>query len=204
MTGSGSNPFVSPTLGLPPDPKTETHIQAYVAEIVWHLLTEEETRAERTLAKAEGPSFYVTDTGGDGLAVWQLLDGSLIFRLWEIKKHKSSAHVSGTVATAYQQLSTRATRYLAQYTALGRHYQGNLRALYAELVDSWVDAAPVAGAGIAVSTSSADAPKRRCFSTMQDHFPDFVEPGQLEGMVVGIADFAAFTDEVRGIVWSGL
>lgn len=199
-------PFVGPTLGLPTDaePKPETHIQAYVAEIVWHLLTDEEASAERTLVRAEGPSLYVTDSGGDGLAVWRLLDGSLTFRLWEIKKHNSSAHVSGTVATAYSQLSTRATRYLAQYTALGRHYDGALRALYEELVDSWVDAATVAGAGVAVSTSSADAPKRRCFSTMQDHFPDFVDPGQLEGMVVGIADFAAFADEVKRIVWSGL
>ena len=191
-------------MGTPESPKSDTHVQAQVAEVIWHILTREEAGVSRELVHAEGPKFYVTEPGGDGLAVWQEAEGGLAFRLWEVKKHHGSSPLSRTLSSAYSQLSTRGAQYLAQYTALGIGYEGALADLYAHLVDSWIDAQPHAGAGVSVSTSEGHSPQGGCFLSIRNHFPEMTNPGQLEGMIVAIGDFPAFAEQVRGILWTGL
>jgi hypothetical protein len=196
-------PFVRTAFGLPGQELPADHIQGYVAELIWYLVASELVREGRTLRFLKGPDFHVTGPGGDGLAIYDIQD-ALAFRLWEIKKHHGDSPVSGTVSRAYDQLSSKATEYLAQLTALGRYQDDeDLRRFFAQLVEIWVDAEPGAGAGVAVSTSAASMPKR-CFSTMGDHFPDLTEPGQLEGLLVAVGNFPTFADEVKRSVWKGL
>jgi len=198
-------PFVQTVFGSTIDPAPTDHVEGYVAEVVWFLLTRDGALDHgRTIRRIEEPSFYVTGPGGDGLVVSELEDGTLVFRLWEIKKHNRSGGISATATRAMTQLATRGAGYLAQYVATAPNSDGDVARLYAELVDHWVDAHSVAGAGVGIGTSATSAPKRRCFTTMQSHFPRLNEPGQLEGLVVGIADFAGFSRSVRDFVWSAL
>jgi hypothetical protein len=197
-------PFISTAFGLPAEPVSEEHVQGYVAEFVWFMLASELPGDGRTIRRIEQPSFYVTGPGGDGLASYELEDGTLIFRLWEIKKHVASAHLSGTVTRACRQLSRNGANYLAQYIAVAPESDPALAELYARFVDLWVDTAPQAGVGVAVGTSRSRAPRRRCFSGMQHNFPGLNQGDQLEGLVAAIADFPAFARRVREFVWSAL
>jgi hypothetical protein len=197
-------PFIDTALGLPGDPKPDDHLQGYVAEFVWFLLTREVPGHGRNIRRIEQPGFYVTAQGGDGLVVYELANRTLIFRLWEIKKHIGSRHLSGTVARAFNQLGRKGATYLAQYVALAPELEPMLADLYGRLVDLWVDAAPSAGAGVAVGTSHSQAPRRRCFSAMQRYFPRLNHGDQLEGLIVAIGNFPAFASRVREFVWSAL
>ena len=195
--------FIESGFGLPTAPRSEDHVQGHVAELVWYLVTLEQATGSRTLRRIEPPSFHVSSPGGDGLVVYERDDGGLIFRLWEVKKHTGKARLSRTTNRAYSQLKTHAPRYLAQYTAAGSGYPPALGAIYAKLVDLWLEAAEPAGAGVAVATSRTHSPQR-CFSAMSKHLPELSRPGQLEGLVAAIGDFPAFSRRVQEFVWSGL
>lgn len=195
-------PFIRTGFGLPAHPLPDDHLQGYVAEFVWFLLMRDSTSDGRELGLITGPGFHVTGPGGDGLVVYRQAD-TPIFRLWEIKKHHSKSHVSSTVARACKQLNTKATEYLAQLTALAEQQSDDVAVLLAQLVDLWVDGDARAGAGVAVSTSSSSHPTR-CFGNMSRQFPRLTEPGQLEGLVVGLDDLPEFAERVRDTVWSAL
>ena len=195
-------PFIRTVLGLPDTALPDDHIQGWVAEVAWYLVLRDHVPDGRELVHLSTPSFHVTGPGADGLAVY-VAASQLIFRLWEIKKHHGAAHVSSTVSRAYSQLDDRATEYLAQLTGLADQYDGALSDLLGRLVDHWVEADACAGAGVAVSTSNAKHPKK-CFSTMGKTFPRFRSAGQLEGLVVGLAELPTFASRVREIVWSVL
>jgi len=198
-------PFIRTAAGLPSAPLPDDHLQGHVAELTWYVLVNEvDPGMGRTLRRVEKPSFFVTSPGGDGLATYELADGSLAFRIWEIKKHTGTRHLSTTVTRACDQLGRRGVEYLAQYVSLAPETDPQLANLYARLVDLWVDDAPVAGAGVAIGTSHAQAPQRRCFTGMQRHFPGLSNGGQLEGMVAAISDFPAFCGRVREFMWSAL
>lgn len=195
-------PFIRPAFGLPTRELPTDHLQGHVAEHVWYILAQENLPNDLTLRMIEGPSFSVTTPGGDGLAVYQRNDAVLVFRLWEIKKHESTMHLSRTVARAYTQLDKSADVYLAELTTLAGTYEPEIAELYAALSDLWIDRDERAGAGVAVSTSDSHLPDR-CFGTMHKSFPDFgVE--QMHGLVVSLGDFPAFASAVRDRVWSAL
>jgi hypothetical protein len=128
-----------------------------------------------------------------------------MFRLWEIKKNTGTTSISSTVNTAYGQLKTKATKYLARYMTVAQDLglPPDVSELYSRLLDHWVDASDRAAAGVAVSTSTGHLPGQ-CFSTFGDQFPGFVSPVRLRGMLSAIDDFPAFTEKVRGEVWRGL
>jgi hypothetical protein len=197
-------PFIRTAFGIPDAPISEEHVQGYIAEFLWFSLIRELPGERRQIRRIEQPGFYVTGPGGDGLATYELADGTLIFRLWEIKKHVSSAHLSATVSRACGQLNRNGAIYLAQYVAVAPEGDPALAELYGRLVDLWVDNAGEAGVGVAIGTSRSSAPRRRCFSGMLRHFPGLGGGDQLEGLVVAIADFPAFARRVRGFVWSAL
>jgi hypothetical protein len=198
------DPFLTSVFGTPESPVPTDHLEGHVAELLWHLLTQEAVREGLKLRNAEGPSFSVTETGGDGLAIWQSADGDLMFRLWEIKKDTSAGHLSRTISRACRQLNRRSEEYLAKYASVGsRQYEGRLGSFYGRLLDLWVDDSPVAGAGVSVATSRAKAPVRRSFGTLVSTFPEKAGDGRLEGLIVAIADFRDFAALVRSYVWIG-
>jgi hypothetical protein len=198
--------FVTDTFGLPSAPGTPDLLQGFVAELVWHRLVRERTAPGdgRTLIHVADLSWSAYQQGGDGLVVYEIVGGELVFRLWEIKKHDSAAHLSRTVGRACKQLSSGALRYLAQFTAYGSELEGDLGRLFGQLVPLWLNDDPRAGVGVSIATSTEHAPKRRAFGGVATAFPQFTGVGQREGLVVAVADFPTFATTVREVIWTGL
>ncbi|HET9873921.1 MAG TPA: hypothetical protein VFP89_15155 [Propionibacteriaceae bacterium] len=197
--------FVQDTFGLPGDPGDFGLLQGFVAELLWHRLVRERTApgGGRALVHVEDLSWSAYQQGGDGLAVYEVADGTLVFRLWEIKKHDSTAHISATVNRAAKQLDRNALKYLAQYTGYGSKRGGRLGALYADLVPLWLNDDPRSGVGVSIATSTAMAPKRVALGGVATIFPDFARD-QREGVIVALQDFPDFAQDVRDAVWKGL
>jgi hypothetical protein len=196
--------FLSPAFGLPGgDVPPDDHLEGFVAEHLWYFLAKEATDKESTV-RIEPPSFRVTDQGGDGLIIHRSDGGVLMFRLWEIKKATGERSVSATVGRAYRQLDANAISYLARYASTQEQLgDPDLDDLYGQMLDLWVEASPMAAAGIAVNTSVDKVP-RRCFTTFGDKFPRFTDPVRLWGMVTAVSDFGGFAKLVQRAVWRGL
>ena len=203
--------FTSTVFGLPDAPKDRGHIQGHVSEWLWYLLTLERVETTRTRVHLEPPKFQVTDGGGDGFIAYSSGGAAeLSFRLWEIKKHDSVATTAKDVIRgAADQLSLEGTRYLAQLTKpLGEAAgiapgEPRLLKLAAELVDLWIEANPRAGAGVSVASSNKSVPSSP-FDPMAAKLTDLVHPGQLEGLLCVVAEYARLADLVRGFVWRPL
>lgn len=199
-------PFVEPTFGVPPDGASLDHTQAYVAEVTWRMLAQEEGADDRTVMHLERPDSDVTSPGADGFVIYRTHPAEgLAFRLWEIKKREGSGSVSTTIRRAYGQLDLHAERYLAKLTAQSQapDTDDELVEFLADLVPAWKRADPAAGVGVAVATDAAGLPAR-AFSTMHAHFPTLAAAGGIEGCLVGLGSLREFTTFVRTILWNGL
>ena len=76
------------------------------------------------------------EPGGDGLVIYEAVGGTLVFRLWEIKKHESQDMISATIRRASKQLSSRGQEYLAKLAGPETAEQaGPLGELHAEIVE---------------------------------------------------------------------
>lgn len=195
--------------GLPESPANDDHLQGHVAELLWNVLMRERVvcRDGRQLVRAHSVKPDPLEPGGDGLVIYQIDGDTLVFRLWEIKKHESqSKKVSATIGRASKQLSSRGKEYLAKLAGPETVEQdGPLGDLYANMVELWLDGSDRAGVGVSVGTSLRYAPTRLDpFSPIATAFPHFHRPGQAEGIIVAIPDFPGFATRVREIVWSGL
>jgi hypothetical protein len=194
--------------GLPDSPANDDHLQGLVAELLWNRLMQERRvcRDGRRLVHAHPVKPDPLEPGGDGLVIYEIDDGTLVFRLWEIKKHTAqNKRLSATINRASNQLADRGKEYLAKLAGPETVEQdGPLGDLYADLVELWLDGSDRAGAGISVGTSKEHAPSRpRTFQSISTAFPHFIA-GQVESIVVAVPDFPAFAERVREIVWSGL
>jgi hypothetical protein len=195
--------FVRPSFGVPGAPPSANHLEGAVGELIWYLLVRDFTHEPALVYLAE-PSLSPLDHGGDGFAVHVGSGGSLVFRLWEVKKNTGGSPISSTVATAYNQLTERGTEYLARLIPQEqRNPDPNVRALVSRSMDHWVNGDPEAAAGVAVSASTPHLPKKS-FSTMPTHFPNMTAPNRLRGLIAGVDDLPAFAANVRDEVWSGL
>jgi hypothetical protein len=197
--------FVEPSIGLPGDPRSLDHLEGAVAEFIWYLAALARPPAGRQIRHIEKPSLLASEPGGDGLVIYEMAaDQSLIFRLWEVKKHTGGGGVSPVIRRACLQLSGRGKRYFAKYASQGEYLPDqDLVALYAQLGERWIRSDRSAGAGVAIATSESNTPTR-AFSRMYTHFPQFSSGDQLEGLVAGIGDFGQFAQQVRTVLWSGL
>jgi hypothetical protein len=73
---------------------------------IWHLLTLENTLRYGIPVRVDGPDWSVTDSGGDGLAVYRPAD-TLVFRLWESKAHTGDGAVRDVVNGACRQVGSK-------------------------------------------------------------------------------------------------
>ena len=203
------NALIKSIFGLPENPEAVPldHLEGTVSELLWYFLCLEAPTEE--IVRVEPPGFKSTDPGGDALVIHRMPQGYLMFRLWEMKKlvkrrDTSSATVSSTVNTAYNQLNAKATEYLARYTTIGQELpDAELAEFYSKLIEFWVEARPEAAAGVSVTTSVEHIPQR-CFTTFSQQFPRFVDPVRLRGMLTAVGDFPAFALKVRESIWTGL
>lgn len=200
--------FVNIGFGLPGRPKNVDHVQGHVAELLWNRVIRERAicRDGRAFLAAEPVKSDPLEPGGDGLVVYTAADGSLVFRLWEIKKHDSVSGVSQTINRAGKQLKTRGHEYLAKLTGPATLAStGDLAELYDSMLELWFDRSPRAGIGVSVSASDTHAPSsRRAFGSLRAHFPEFTLPSQTEAVVLALPEFPSFVNQVKEIVWSGL
>lgn len=203
-----SKGLIGPIVGLPENPGAVPldHLEGYVSQLLWYFLYLESPPEE--IVRVEPPGFKSTDPGGDALAIHRVQGEHLMFRLWEIKKFtgdpESSTSVSSTVNTAYGQLTAKALEYLARYTVIGQELSDpELVDFYGQLVDLWLDARKEAAAGVSIATSLCHVPQQ-CFTTFGQHFPKFVDPVRLRGMLTAVGDFSAFALKVREFIWKGL
>ncbi|WP_433122686.1 hypothetical protein ACQ7FX_00115 [Arthrobacter koreensis] len=195
--------FSTAVFGQPQSKPNEDHVQGHVAEWLWYLLTTQRQEKQRTIQLLDPPKFSVTEGGGDGFIVWRDANSTHSFRLWELKKHVGQSHVSNTINTAYQQLSNHGARYLAQLVGTHSLKPGEVGRLCAALVDLWIEADERAGVGVAVTSATVPGPNRS-FTTMGDMFPSFRSPGQLEGLLSTVEDFAEISSAVRKFVCAPL
>jgi hypothetical protein len=200
--------YVAIGFNLPGDPVNNDHVQGHVAELLWNRLLQERTvcRDGRQLVRAHPVKADPLEPGGDGLVVYQDNQGTLVFRLWEIKKHDANQRVSATINRASKQLSSRGHEYLAKLAGPETITEnGALGELYANMVELWFDRSERAGVGVSVGTSAHHAPTRPlAFRSITTAFPEFARAGQTESIVVAVPDFPGFADRVKEIVWSGL
>lgn len=200
--------FVNIGFGLPDQPKNTDHVQGHVAELLWsRVIGERQTcRDGRQFLASEPIKADPLEPGGDGLVIYKSDAGTLVFRLWEIKKHDSTARVSNTINRAGKQLKTRGHEYLAKIAGPSTlTATGDLAELYDSMLDLWFDRSSRAGVGVSISASDEHAPTgRRAFKSLRTHFPAFTETGQTESLVLALPDFPGFVKRVQEIVWSGL
>jgi hypothetical protein len=164
-------------------------------------------RDKRQLVRAHSVKPDPLEPGGDGLVIYEINGGILVFRLWEIKKHDSQGkRVSATIRRASKQLASRGQEYLAKLAGPETIAQaGSLGGFYADIVELWLDGSERAGVGVSVGTSAKHAPpSAQSFRSIATAFPAFTQAGQLESIIVAIPDFPRFAERVREIVWSGL
>jgi hypothetical protein len=194
--------------GAPGGTVNDDHVQSHVAELLWGRIMQERSvcRDGRRLVKAHPVKPDPLEPGGDGLVIYENSASTLVFRLWEIKKHEAQAGVSATIIRASKQLSDRGAEYLAKLAGPETLAEdGPLGDLYADMVELWFDRSPRAGVGVSVGTSAGREPQRPlAFRSIRTAFPEFTATAQTEGVVVAIPDFAGFADRVKEIVWSGL
>jgi hypothetical protein len=194
--------FIQPVFGLQDAPGLPDHVEGFVAQHLWYELTSE-TGPDDGVVLVTMPAFLVTSPGGDALVIHR--DGAVLsFRLWELKKCTGRSTVSGTVSSAFSQIKSNAARYLAQYTGTEQWTQEpEIARFIGTVIEQWLAAAPTASAGVAVNTSNVLVP-RRCFTTFGRHFPKFVDPVRLRGLITAVQDFSQFVVAVQGAVWTGL
>jgi hypothetical protein len=200
-------PFVRTVFGQPGSPPPPDHLCGWVAEFLWFRLAKEsDSRPGGSLKRLVGPDFHATAPGGDGLAVWERdADRSLTFCLWEIKNHVGGSALTATIRRAYHQLHERAPEYLAKLTSVAAAANDvpEMRQLYGDLVNLWVDGSDRSGAGVAVGTHSALVPGRS-FTTMDTYFPSLQGDMQLQGLIAAVARFDDLALDVRRRVWIAL
>jgi hypothetical protein len=191
----------SESIGKPPDGGSDAHIEGFVAEHIWHLLTIENALTFGEPVRVDGPDWSVTDSGGDGLAIYRS-NGALVFRLWESKAHTSDGTVRDVVNGACRQVDSSALRYLARFSKVGQGLgDAELQKFYGRLLELWRASAREAGGGISVTTASDDTGD--CFGNYQNYW-EFGHDDQRQGLVVTIEDYAAFAKQVRQELWKGL
>jgi hypothetical protein len=191
----------SDSIGTRAAPAREDHVEGFVAEHVWYLLTLENALGFGRPLRIDGPDWSVTDSGGDGLAVYRSGD-VLMFRLWESKAHTGAGPVRDVVNGACRQVDSKALRYLARFSKVGQSIEHTeLQRFYGRLPEMWRNADRRAGGGISVATASAGADS--AFVGLPNYWA-FTYDDQRQGLVVVIDDFAKFAQAVREHVWKGL
>lgn len=197
--------FIDDVFGLPGGTKPPAdHLLGHVGEWLWYLHLSELDEDHREILNLESPKFGVTEQGADGLALYEsLTGGDTSFCLWEMKKLTGAGPMSGTTGKAYRQLRDKGGKYLAKLTKSYAEQPGLVGQLGSELTDLWVDGSSRAGVGVSVATDRVP-PEAAPFITMGTYFPQFNQPGQLEGLLFTVEDLWELAVTVREYLWTAL
>lgn len=209
------NDMIQSNLRLPTDPpllivkgplagqENLDHLEGLVAEHLWHMCASEAALcpAPRFLGDL---GFRVHDKGPDGFVIVDA-QGTLEFRLWEIKKNSTPQSARSTVDGAADQLQRRAPDYLQEIAALNRHHpDATLTPVFQNLVRHWSQQSPAANVGIAVVTSrpAGTAVPFANFGSL--YLSGFKGSTPMQGLLMNMNDLRTFALEVRQVIWNGL
>ena len=189
--------FIKPIFGTIKKP--HPHSAAFISEFCFYLFLIENPKEEIRFIKR--PSFQPTDHGADGFVIHQTGNGTLMFRLWEIKKKKE---ILEGIREGSKQLKTKGIEYLARILATEQEFSDEkISKFLSQLIDHWQNHTEQAAAGVCVSTAEI-VTNDDCFDSFRDDFTEYHQPRRLRGMITSIDDFDEFTDLVRKEIWKGL
>ncbi|HML41260.1 MAG TPA: hypothetical protein PKD23_11310 [Bellilinea sp.] len=202
--------FLTPTFGEPgsKNNKGQTdQLEGFVSEWIWYFITSENPTNQ--IVYQIPPGFKSIDPGGDGFIIHRLSSGTLMYRLWEMKKFAPTSddttqRISSTIERAYSQLNSNAMEYLARITTTEQEtVNPELEEFLGLLPDLWVDASPQAAAGVSIATSFKYV-ESNCFDNFGARFPRFTQPVRLRGMITGVLDFSKLSLLIQEYIWKGL
>jgi hypothetical protein len=188
------------------DDANETRLQGAVAEHLWACLAGDLQGGWGTPLHVEHEHFSVIDHGGDGLSIYDFGAPNLRFRLWESKRHDSTASVTTVITRAAGQLKADGIRYLARMTkALQSHGDPRIESLSGRIADLWSERDPASGVGVSVGTTTpvADLPNRP-FQGLRKEFDSYPGPEHREGLIIQVADLRALALAVRAELLKGI
>lgn len=191
-------------VGTQATPKHVDHRQGWVAEHLWFFLLKG-SYPSGNVEMLFDVSLASTDPGGDGLVIHKDPSGTLIFRLWEIKKVTGSTAPNATISKAADQLDDRGLSYLSRYVINSQNapYSPHVRTFVDQLMEKWIAKSADSSAGVSVvcSASHLSTPS---FSPLATKFPGFSSNGTLEGRTIDLDDFVSFCDMVCVSLWNGI
>lgn len=181
-----------------------TRVEGAVVEHLWASVADALEGGWGRPLYVEHDHFSVIDHGPDGLSLYDIGDPDLGFRLWESKRHAAKSKVTLTISAAARQLRTHGTEYLARMSkVLQTNANQQVAHLGGTIVRAWVEARPTSAVGVSVGRSSGGNLPRRPFIGLRRNFR-FDDAARREGVVIEVPDLAAFAQEVRAMVLTGL
>lgn len=198
--------IISICIGTQAVPKPDDHRQGWVAEHLWYFLVNG-SYPSVNLVRIFDVGISSTDPGGDGLVIHRKLDGSLYYRLWELKKVAGSATttVDQTISKAAGQLSANGVKYISRYVIQNQNQVMSVdeKNFLNEMIECWLSSDPRASVGIATISATAKLTSPN-FNPLTSTFTAFAAQGSLEGRTIAIQNFDNFCDLVCRSIWKGI
>lgn len=198
--------YLKPSIGSPNEPATENELQGAIAEYLWYEIVRS-YQTDQTLVDIHKPSLRVTETGGDGLVVYQSDFDTYIFQLWEVKKHAQLSAATTKITRASRQLNSNGAEYLAKLSKVGQdrdHEFPGLSAFYAEIVRKWIESTEDARAGVSVSKDERSSISSNPVAIMRRELPTMTGEDQLSALIISVPNFANFCVQVREALWKDI
>lgn len=188
-------------IGTRSKPKPALQRRGLVAEAIWRQLIREQQHPLGPILFISERSGVITAGGPDGFVAYQPAAPPPPWRLWEIKHSTTATGAADATKAAYDQLVDRADGYLAQIV-IGRNTEPDpvLNAMFKNVLLDWMDGGHHIGVGAAAATHGANLPSKH-FEVMHNSFPALQQPGQLEGLLIGVGRYDHFVESVCRKLW---
>ena len=188
-------------LGSREEPASNERLHGFVEEAIWR---ENATTdfGRGCPIRIEGNGWSVTETGGDGLCVYENDGREFSFSLWECKFHGSDQPVRDTVNRGCRQLRNNGLEYLSRFALVAQETAGENQSLarfYARMPWHWLNKTGQVLVGVSVGMSLPIQSGQ--FANMHTYFG--LAPSRHDGHIHAAPDFHALANAVRETIWRG-
>ena len=188
-------------LGSPDKNAPDSHLCGLVGETLLGSILARHDRGLGLPILFEGHDWSVTDHGGDCLVVMAHND-ELRFQLWECKSIYGTTATGTVIKEAAEQMHEHASEYLARYATVAERdaLPDAVADMLLRLQDLWIDDDASKFAGVSVSTHHAKC-TNGSFAQLDTILG--LPVGRSHGSYTSAANFLAFSNQVRNLVWKG-
>jgi hypothetical protein len=188
-------------IGIQGDEIPVHQLEGGVAYYLWRGINQ--GAFQGSISHLEPPSFSTLDGGADGFEIHNEYAPNCI-RLWESKKESSGTSTQKTASKACNQISKRATKYLARivYSAAGES-DASLKAILISSLEKWVKKSQEIGVGISI-TSEPIGCGVSTISSAKIFKKRMTLPEQIKTMTIAVPNFVSFCKDVRDEIWKGI